>query len=83
MEDIPATTESTLKNMVNHNEPSSVTPPTIEDHIEEAKKDTIISAAAEDHHDKFIVHHIAEDTTTAPILAASKIESSKVIEEVK
>jgi hypothetical protein len=82
VEDIPATTESTLKNMVNHNEPSSVTPPTIEDHVEEVKKDTIISATPEDQHDKFIVHNVPEDLTTS-IAAASKIESTKAIEEVK
>jgi hypothetical protein len=82
VEDIPATTESTLKNMVNHNEPSSVTPPTIEEHVEEVKKDTIISSTADDHHDKFIVHNVPEETTTK-IDAASNIESSKGIEEVK
>jgi hypothetical protein len=82
VEDIPATTESTLKYMVNHNEPSSVTPPTIDEHAEEVKKDTVISAAPEDYHDKFILHNVPEETTTK-IDAASNIESSKGIEEVK
>ena len=56
--EIPAATDGIVKN---HNEPSSVTPPTIEEHVEEVKKDTTITAAAEveRHEEKFIVHHIA------------------------